>query len=231
MLIENKSSSYPEIKTRKPELCASYNQLPVIMKKTKVLLYLIIASSIFISCKKEIEEINELLETDFKVIEFYYGYDNLMTNVGDNEKSKPLIIRERNFLEINVNQNGDFELEGEIVEPNLIVSELKKYLTPNPENKEMPETIEQEFPYAGKVITNKNLFISALYHENLNYKKYNKIRNKIFIAYNEVRNEFTLKKYGKSLSELRNEDKEIEMQKYYELTSIFQFRYTEIMEE
>jgi hypothetical protein len=65
----------------------------------------------------------------------------------------------------------------------------------------------------------------------LNYKKYNKIRNKIFIAYNEVRNEFTLKKYGKSLSELRNEDKEIEMQKYYELTSIFQFRYTEIMEE
>ena len=95
----------------------------------------------------------------------------------------------------------------------------------------MPETIEQEFPYAGKVITNKNLFISALYHENLNYNKYNKIRNKIFIAYNEVRNEFTLKKYGKSLSELRNEDKEIEMQKYYELTSIFQFRYTEIMEE
>ena len=90
------------------------------MKKTKVLLYLIIASSIFISCKKQIEEINELLETDFKVIEFYYGYDNLMTNVRDNEKSKPLIIRERNFLEINVNQNGDFELEGEIVEPNLI---------------------------------------------------------------------------------------------------------------
>ncbi len=27
MLIENKSSSYPEIKTRKRELCASYNQL------------------------------------------------------------------------------------------------------------------------------------------------------------------------------------------------------------
>jgi hypothetical protein len=33
MLIENKSSSYPEIKTRKRELCAPYNQLANIMKK------------------------------------------------------------------------------------------------------------------------------------------------------------------------------------------------------
>jgi hypothetical protein len=200
------------------------------MKKTKVLLYLIIASSIFISCKKEIEEINELLKSDFKVIEFYYGYDNYMTNVRDNKKSETIIIRERNFLEINVNKNGDFELEGKIVQPHLIVSELKKYLLPSPQKKGMPETIEQEFTYAGKVITNKNLFISALFDKDLNYKKYNKIRNKIFSAYNEVRNEFTIKRYGKTLSELRNQDKEKEMQKYYELTSIFQFRYVEIME-
>jgi hypothetical protein len=198
------------------------------MKKNKIGLYLLTITLIFTSCK---EEVKEVLETDFKVIEFYYGYDNYMTNVRDNKKSKPLVIRERNILEINVNKNGDFELEGDIVQPNLIISELKKYLIPNPQNKEMPETIEQEFTYAGKVITNKSLFISALFDKNLNYKKYNKIRNKIFNAYNEVRNEYAIKRYGKTLSELRNQDKEIEMQKYYELTSIFQFRYVEIMEE
>ncbi|MEE9364854.1 MAG: hypothetical protein V3U92_19815 [Cellulophaga sp.] len=198
------------------------------MKKNKIGIYLLTITLIFTSCK---EEVKEVLETDFKVIEFYYGYDNYMTNVRDNKKSKPLIIRERNILEINVNKNGDFELEGKLVQPNLIISELKKYLIPNPQNKEMPETIEQEFTYAGKVITNKNLFISALFDKNLNYKKYNEIRNKIFNAYNEVRNEYAIKRYGKTLSELRNQDKEIEMQKYYELTSIFQFRYVEIMEE
>ena len=198
------------------------------MKKNKIGIYLLALTLTFISCE---EEMKELLETDFKVIEFYYGYDNYMTNVRDNKKSEPMIIRERNFLEINVYKNGDFELEGKIVQPNLIVSELKKYLIPSPDNKEMPETIEQEFTYAGKVITNKNLFISALFDNNLNYKKYNKIRNKIFIAYNEVRNEFAIKKYGKTLSELRNQDNETEMQKYYELTSIFQFRYTERMED
>ena len=200
------------------------------MRKTKILLYLLIASSILISCKKEIEEINELLETDFKVIEFYYGYDNLMKNVRSKD-SEPIIIRERNFLEINVNENGKFNLEGKIVKSDSIIFELKKYLTPNPENEKMPETIEKEFPYAGKVITNKNLFISALFSENLNYKKYSEIRNKIFLAYNQVRNELAVKKYGKTLSELRFSKNENELEKYYELANILQFRYTEIMEE
>ena len=200
------------------------------MRKTKILLYLLIASSILNSCKKEIEEINELLETDFKVIEFYYGYDNLMKNVRSKD-SEPIIIRERNFLEINVNENGEFNLEGKIVKSDSIIFELKKYLTPNPENEKMPETIEKEFPYAGKVITNKNLFISALFSENLNYKKYSEIRNKIFLAYNQVRNELAVKKYGKTLSELRFSKNENELEKYYELANILQFRYTEIMEE
>ena len=39
MLIENKSSSYPEIETRKRELCASYNQLPTIMKNIIIIIF------------------------------------------------------------------------------------------------------------------------------------------------------------------------------------------------
>ena len=35
MLIENKSTSYSDMKTRKRELCASYNQLYAIGKKEK----------------------------------------------------------------------------------------------------------------------------------------------------------------------------------------------------
>ena len=197
------------------------------MKKTKVLLYLIIASSIFISCKKEI---NEILETDFKIIQFYYGYDNYEKNIREKE-IEPLIIQERNFLEINVNINGDCEIEGKKIEPELIVSELKKYFIPNAENMEMPVTIEKEFTYAGKVITQKNLLISALFDENLSYKKYSEIRNKIYKAHNEVRNEFSIKKYGKTLFELISSEDKTEIKKYYELTDIFPLRYTEIMEE
>ena len=39
MLIENKSSSYSEMKSRKRELCASYNQLPTNEKKGNRIFY------------------------------------------------------------------------------------------------------------------------------------------------------------------------------------------------
>ena len=51
------------------------------MKKTKIILYLIIASLILISCKKEINKVDELLKADYKVIDFYYGYDNYFKNI------------------------------------------------------------------------------------------------------------------------------------------------------
>ena len=50
MLIENKSSSYPEIKTRKRELCASYNQLANIMKK---ILHIIILMTSILTFSQE----------------------------------------------------------------------------------------------------------------------------------------------------------------------------------
>ncbi|WP_159948018.1 hypothetical protein [Polaribacter septentrionalilitoris] len=200
------------------------------MKKTKVILYLIIAFSIFISCKEEIKEMNELLESDFKIIEYYYGYDNYEKNIR-NAESDPIIIKERNFLEINVDINGNCEIEGKKIEPDLIIPELKKYLIPNPENKSMPKTIEKEFTYAGKVIVNENLLISALFDKNLSYKKYSEIRNKIYIARNEIRNEFAIKNYGKSLAELMTSEKKDEIEQFYELNQIFPFNYSEIMEE
>jgi hypothetical protein len=200
------------------------------MKKTKVLLYLIIASSIFISCKKEIKEINELLETDFKIIEFYYGYDNYEKNIR-NAESEPIIIKERNILEINVDINGNCEIEGKNIEPDSIILELKKYLIPNPENKKMPKTIEKKFTYAGKTTVNENLLISVLFDKDLSYKKYSEIRNKIYIARNEIRNKFAIKNYGKSLAELMISDKKIENEQFYELNNIFPFNYSEIMEE
>ena len=214
----------------KPRNKAYTTTLPVIMKKTKVILYLIIAFSIFISCKEEIKEMNELLESDFKIIEYYYGYDNYEKNIR-NAESDPIIIKERNFLEINVDINGNCEIEGKKIEPDLIIPELKKYLIPNPENKSMPKTIEKEFTYAGKVIVNENLLISALFDKNLSYKKYSEIRNKIYIARNEIRNEFAIKNYGKSLAELMTSEKKDEIEQFYELNQIFPFNYSEIMEE
>lgn len=169
------------------------------MRKTKLILYLLITSFIFSSCKKVIEEINKVPETDYKVIDFDYGFDNYIKNIRDNDLD-PIKIKERNLVEIIVGENGECLIKDTIVEANSIVSELKKYLIANPENNEMPITIQEEFKYAGKITVNKNLLVVASFDKGLNYKKYSEIRNKIHQAYNEVRNEFAVKKYEKKFS-------------------------------
>jgi hypothetical protein len=200
------------------------------MRKTKILLYLIIASSILISCKKEINKVDELLKADYKVIDFYYGYDNYFKNIRDNE-SNPLRIRERDIVEININENGNCEIEEKVIELDSITNEIKKYLIPNPENEKMPETLEKEFLHAGKVILNKKLKFVVLINENISYKKYSEIRNKIYIAHNIVRNDFALKKYGKGLSELLLPNNEIEKEQINEIIEIFPLNYLEVMPE
>tara|TARA_B110000902_G_C14140500_1_gene525549 strand:- start:85 stop:675 length:591 start_codon:yes stop_codon:yes gene_type:complete len=193
------------------------------MKKNSFKIYLLIFSIVFISCKEE--QVEELLVVDYKVVELNYNFQNYWNNVRN--KSETFVIKERNFLEIEVNEKGECKIEGEIVSDSLIVSELKKYITPNPENNKMPLAIEKEFYYSGKIFVNKLLMTHAIYHENLNYKNYSKIRNKIFIAYSEVRNDFALKKFKKNLKELRNSNQENDFSKYEEINEIYPMLYTE----
>ena len=104
---------------------------------------------------------------------------------------------------------------------------FKKYIIPNPTNEKMPMTTEKDFQYSGKVNTHKNITILARYDKELNYEKYREIRNKFYLAYNDIRNEFSLSKFDKSLTELLNSDEQEDIVKWREIRQIFPIRYTE----
>jgi len=196
------------------------------MTKTALKTLLLILTIMNISCKKDVETI---LETDYKVIELDYGFDNYNKNIRN--KADRIIIKERNIVIIDVDKNGRILIENKLIEDSLIIPELKKYIIPNPENNEMPNTIEKEFEFSGKVIMNKNLMISAKFDEELDYKKYSKIRNKIYLSFNEVRNEFSLERFNKTFEELLNSTKEEDLWKWGEIKQITPIRYTEFLVE
>jgi len=185
-----------------------------------ILLFLTL--TIIISCT---EELQSALESDYKVIELVNGYNDYINN--DNQK--PFIIKERNLIKIEINEKGECIIENKYIEDSLIVSELKKYLVPNPKNNQMPITIEKEFKYSGKVIVTKNLLVAAIYDERLNYKTYREIRDKFYSALYEVRNEFSIKRFNKTLKELQNSDVEIDISKWEEIRRVFPFHYSEIV--
>ena len=78
---------------------------------------------------------------------------------------------------------------------------------------------------------NKNLIISAKFDGELDYKKYSKIRNKIYLSFNEVRNEFSLERFNKTFEELLNSNKEEDLWKWGEIKQITPIRYTEFLVE
>ena len=192
------------------------------MKKNILLILVTFLICTISSCKKEL---NTVLKTDYKVIELDYGFDNYINNTRN--KTEQLIIKERNLIIIDVDKNGDIKFKNNLVSDSLLVSEIKKFIIPIPENDEMPITIEKEFQYSGKVNVNKNIIILANFNKELNYKIYNQIRNKIYIAFNEVRDEFSKEKFGKSAEELISSKNEVDYAKWNELKQIFPIRYTE----
>tara|TARA_B110001450_G_C17418051_1_gene398646 strand:- start:55 stop:648 length:594 start_codon:yes stop_codon:yes gene_type:complete len=196
------------------------------MKNNTLKILLLILTLTIISCKQEFEAV---LETDYIIVEVDYGLDNYTKNI--RKKSEPIIIKERNIVIINVDKNGQIKIEGNVVEDSLIVTELKKYIISNPENKQMPFTTEKEFEYSGNVVMNKNLLISAKFNQELDYKKYSEIRNKIYSSFNEVRNEFSIKTFNKTLVELIHSSEQIDNLKWNELKQIFPIRYSEIIGE
>ena len=196
------------------------------MKKTTLKILLLILTMVSSSCN-EVLETN--LETDYKVIELDYGFDNYKKNIRD--KSDKIIIKERNIVIIDVDKKGRIKIENNFIEDSLITNELKKYIIPNPENNKMPITIENDFEFSGKVIMNKNLMVSAKFNEELNYKKYSRIRNKIYLSFNEARNEFSKERFNQTLEELINSTKEDDIWKWREIRHIIPIQYTEFLEE
>jgi len=194
-------------------------------KQNYYYLNLILLLTLF-SCNKENKTVEKV---DFKVVEINYDYHYYFESIKD--KSSPIIVKERNILEIDVNQKGECRIEGRIINDSLIVSELKKYIIPNPTDSKMPMTVEKEFYFSGKVFVTKQLLISALYDKNLNYENYSKIRNKIYAAYYEVRNDFAKKKFKKSINELLSSNEQDDFSKVAEITEIFPVLYSEVIDK
>lgn len=188
------------------------------MTKFALKTFILILSLSTLSCKKE-------LEPDYKVIELEYGFDNFFRNVQDN--SEEIIIKQRNIVMINVDENGITKIEKNTVADSLIVTELKKYIIPSPDNDEMPMTIEKEFKYSGKVHVNKNIIVLGIFDKKLNYEKYREIRNKVYIAHNEIRNEFSRSKFDKTLLDIILSTGEEDVIKWEEIRQIFPIRYME----
>jgi|SRR5690554_1423331 len=121
---------------------------------------------------------------------------------------KPPEVRQRNVFQVLVNANDDLLVEGEPMLVSSLREETKKFIVGDPtfRDESMPEGRLTDVPILGQMLVSKQI-VSLQNDRGTSYDMYIKVQNELVGAYNEVRDEYALSKFGKTMKELERASK------------------------
>lgn len=124
-------------------------------------------------------------------------------------------IKERNVFVVLVDRNSRLMVEGELTRVGDLKEKTKEFLT-NPANDEnLPEKEVKEVPFFGpyEVLT-KSSVISLQNDVGTTYGTYIAVQNELVAAINELREDLSQRKFGKSFDDLNDDQQDAVKQIY-----------------
>ncbi|MFC2151401.1 ExbD/TolR family protein [Bacteroidota bacterium] len=122
-------------------------------------------------------------------------------------------IKERNVYVVLINSNDQILVEGQQMNVRKLREEAKEFIV-NPENKDnLPEKTPKEIEFLGERMVSKGI-ISLQNDRGTSYGMYIKVQNELIAAYNEVRDEVSMREFGKKYGDLPKE-KQDAIKDYY----------------
>jgi biopolymer transport protein ExbD len=116
-------------------------------------------------------------------------------------------VRERNILKIMINTNNQILCGGDYIDIRQLKDRAKAFILNESNNEHMPEKVTEDVPYFGEMTFTKFHVISLQNDRGTLYQAYIDVQNELAAAYNELRNDVTMKKWGKRFDDL-NEDQQ-----------------------
>ena len=114
---------------------------------------------------------------------------------------KPPPIKDRNVFVVLANANDQLLVEGELMDITQLKEAAKEFIE-NPMNREtLPEKKQVDVPIFGSTMVSKQV-ISLQNDNGTSYKLYIQVQNELARAYNELRNELAMDKFGVSYESL-----------------------------
>lgn len=108
-------------------------------------------------------------------------------------------------------------VQGEPLDVRELKDRAKEFILNEARESSLPEILPVDIEIDGKTETyevTKNHVISLQNDRGTEYQKYLEVQNELVAAYNEIREEFSKKRFGKSYSEL-TEDQQLAVQDLY----------------
>lgn len=174
--------------------------------------------------KKNIPEINASSQADiaFTVLIFFLVVSTMDVDTGlvrvlppmadPNMKQEDIKVKERNLLLVFVSGSGNLMAGGKVVTIEALRDRAKEFiLNPTnagnlPEKKntviDMPDGSKWTYPVSEGVISLQNT-------RDTSYERYIEVQNALTRAYNEVRDDLAMSKFGKKLNDLSEEEQKV----------------------
>lgn len=119
----------------------------------------------------------------------------------EEEIEDPPEVKQRNVFQVLVNANDDLLVEGDVMLVSQLRDEAKRFIIGDPNDESMPEFKVTEVPVFGSIPVSKQI-VSLQNDRGTSYEMYIKVQNELVAAYNEVRDEYALEKFGMDLDAL-----------------------------
>ena len=176
--------------------------------------------------KREVPELNSSSTADisFILLIFFLTTTSMDTDRGlarrlppppeDNVEQDDTKVKERNVLQVRINAMDELMIGGDYADVSEIRARAKEFIE-NPENlPNLPDKSPRDIDLFGTVyITDKHV-ISLQSDRGTSYSKYFEVQNELVAAYNELRDELSRRKFGKSFAEL-SEEQNLAVRQYY----------------
>ncbi|MBN2758607.1 MAG: biopolymer transporter ExbD [Bacteroidales bacterium] len=113
-------------------------------------------------------------------------------------------IKERNVYIVLINSFDQLAVEGELMHVSKLCDGVKEFIT-NPKEKEnLSEKREKDNPLFGKIEISKGV-VSLQNDRSTSYARYIQVQNELVRAFNELRDEFSMRRFGMHFNELDEE--------------------------
>ena len=174
--------------------------------------------------KKNIPEINASSQADiaFTVLIFFLVVSTMDVDTGivrvlppmadPNMKQEDIKVKERNLLLVFVSGSGNIMAGGKVVTLEALRAKAKEFILNPTNDKSLPEKKDEKidmpdgskwtYPVSEGVISLQNT-------RDTSYERYIEVQNALTRAYNEVRDDLSMQKFGKKFDDLEEAERKV----------------------
>ncbi len=166
--------------------------------------------------KKKVPDLNagSMADISFLLLIFFLVTTTMDTDSGITRRLPPPVenpeqdvkVKERNIMNVMINKYDKMLVNGKPGDITTLKEMTKQFITPNPNDEKAPETEVKEIELLGNVLMSKGV-VSLKNDRGTSYLMYISVQNELARAFNEVKDEMSMKYFGQHYADLTDQGK------------------------